>query len=414
MYEEFPRSFYVKNPNQTDEENKQNSNRIRALMLKIAKTDIRDGYYESNNAVILGEELKLEENNEDENKICECEARLKAFMRMIRIGEGTSDEGGYTRIVGGSSFSDHSKDMSDHPKIYIEKHNSTAAGAYQITKTNWNDQSFVNWRKQKKITGFSKEDQDKYCVYLIISKKKAFKKIKNGDVKGAIEKCNKEWASLPGAGYGQREEKLSKILKEYDDFLKEELVETSTLHIKSGFLKQLYGYLCCNNNSTILKVIDNGVTLHFVGETAKEEFLSLKTKNILKKVAKASNNMDIYITSTARTPYDQARIMYDNCKINLQEQREIYASPGQKIIDVYVIERSKSRNYVIDKMEAKIKEIGPSKVSKHIADPSILNTFDISYGKLTDKIKFWNEMKKSIELDEILNENKCYHIQIKQ
>lgn len=27
--------------------------------------------------------------------------------------------------------------------------------------------------------------------------------IKNGDIKKAIEKCNKEWASLPNAPYGQ-------------------------------------------------------------------------------------------------------------------------------------------------------------------------------------------------------------------
>ena len=122
-------------------------------MLKVAKDDIASGYEEHENAVILGEELPLEKNNKEE-KMCECEARVRAFMRMIRIGEGTPDEGGYTRIVGGSSFSDNGKDMSDHPKVYIKKYDSTAAGAYQITKTNWNDQSFINWRKQKKITDF--------------------------------------------------------------------------------------------------------------------------------------------------------------------------------------------------------------------------------------------------------------------
>lgn len=61
--EEFPRAYYIQNPNKTEEENKKNSNRIRALMLKVAKDDVRDGYEETNNAVILGEELKLEQNN---------------------------------------------------------------------------------------------------------------------------------------------------------------------------------------------------------------------------------------------------------------------------------------------------------------------------------------------------------------
>ncbi|WP_163627943.1 hypothetical protein [Muricauda sp. TY007] len=36
--EEFPRAYYVKNPNKTEEENKKNSQRISALMLKLAKS----------------------------------------------------------------------------------------------------------------------------------------------------------------------------------------------------------------------------------------------------------------------------------------------------------------------------------------------------------------------------------------
>lgn len=68
----------------------------------------------------------------------------------------------------------------------------------------------------------------------------------------------------------------------------------------------------------------------------KEDALSTKTKKILKEVGKFSGNYDIYITSTARTPYDQARIMYDNCKSDLAEQRRTNAPPGQKVIDVYV------------------------------------------------------------------------------
>lgn len=45
-------------------------------------------------------------------------------------------------------------------------------------------------------------------------------------------------------------------------------------------------------------------------------------------------------------------------------------------------------------MEQKINELGSSTVSKHLANPKFLNTFDVSYGNLTDKTKFWNEMKK--------------------
>ena len=131
-------------------------------------------------------------------------------------------------------------------------------------------------------------------------------------------------------------------------------------------------------------------------------------------MGEASGNYYIAITSTARTPYDQARIMYDNCKSDLAEQRRTYAPPGQKVINVYANNTSKSREAVIKLMEQKINELGPSTVSKHLANPEILNTFDISYGNLKDRTKFWNEMKKRTELDDMLKENSCYHIQIKQ
>lgn len=110
------------------------------------------------------------------------------------------------------------------------------------------------------------------------------------------------------------------------------------------------------------------------------------------------------------------RIMYDNCSVDIEEQRATYATAGQKVIDVYLSEtkKGKTREKIILLMEQKIKELGPASVSKHCSDPNILNTFDISYSKLNDKNSFWEEMKKRSELDKILKENKCYHIQIEQ
>lgn len=170
----------------------------------------------------------------------------------------------------------------------------------------------------------------------------------------------------------------------------------------------------CKKDKIEKKKSDCKVKLDFVGKTAKENALSDKTKKVLREVGEASSNYYIAITSTARTSYDQARIMYDNCKKNLQEQRKTYKAPGQRVIDVYENNISKSRETVINLMKEKINEVGPSNVSKHLANPEVLNTFDLDYGKLTNKTKFWNEIKKRKELDVILNENGCYHIQIKQ
>ena len=365
---------------------------------------------ENKAAVVVGTQALTKKDD----KVCECEAKVRAFMRMIRIGEGTQDEGGYSRIVGGSSFSDHEKDFSDHPKVYIKKYDSTAAGAYQITKTNWNSDSFLKWRNDNKITDFLPESQDKYCVYLIKNKRKALSLIKNDKISEAIDKCSKEWASLPGAGYGQREEKLADILKKYESFYQDELKGVTTLHIKKGFLKE-FGENCCGGENQ--SEVNNGVTLHFSGETAKEEALSNKTKNILKEVGKISGNNDIYITSTARTSHDQARIMYENCEEKgASVQKGIYASAGDKVIDVYIAgkKENKSKDNIIVDMKNKINELDPETVSKHLANPDVMNTFDVSYGRLSDKTKFLSEIKKRSELDKVLVENDCYHIQINQ
>ena len=185
----------------------------------------------------------------NEEGICKEEARVRAFMRMLRIGEGTKDDKGYERIVGGTHFSDYGKDFSDHPNILIKLSptlQSTAAGAYQITQTNWNDTPFVNWRKKHNLSDFSSESQDKYCLYLLANKKKSLDLIKQGNITEAIQKCRKEWASLPGSGHGQREENLFEILAEYTKYYKEELNGITSLKMPWGTIKIL-GYDCCSN-----------------------------------------------------------------------------------------------------------------------------------------------------------------------
>ncbi|WP_144893771.1 hypothetical protein [Flavobacterium tiangeerense] len=160
------------------------------------------------------------------------------------------------------------------------------------------------------------------------------------------------------------------------------------------------------------------VKLHFEGTTAIESSLSEKTKKIIVEVGKASKNYNIYITSTARSTYDQARIMYENCSKNngVNTQKNIYKDPGDKVIDVYAngIKNKLSKSEIIKLMENKIKELGPSTVSKHIADYNFINTFDISYSKLSNKESFYSEILKRKELEKIMIENNCYHLQIIQ
>lgn len=134
---------------------------------------------------------------------------LAAFMQMIRVSEGTAGPDGYRTIVGGSLFDDY----SDHPrqKIWIPSINdySSAAGAFQIIRRTWD-----GVQGKLGLPDFRPASQDLACIELM-RQRGGLRLAMNGQFAAAVEKCKKEWASLPGAGYGQRENSLAKLQTAY-------------------------------------------------------------------------------------------------------------------------------------------------------------------------------------------------------
>jgi len=135
---------------------------------------------------------------------------VRAFLRAIRLGEGTADELGYNRIVGGDTFAH----FVDHPRAmrYIKAYKvwSSAAGAYQIIGKTWD-----GLVKQYGFPDFSPECQDEAAVALI-AEKRALRHVKEGRIETAIALLGGVWASLPGSTAGQRTEKLAAVLNEYE------------------------------------------------------------------------------------------------------------------------------------------------------------------------------------------------------
>lgn len=129
-------------------------------------------------------------------------ARIDAFLDMIAYAEGTvrfGSENGYNVIVGGSTFNDyndHPRRTIDLPKLGIK---STAAGRYQILSRYWDA-----YKKQMDLPDFGPDSQDRYAIQQI-REQGAYSDVVNGNFHAAIRKCANIWASLPGAGYGQRE-----------------------------------------------------------------------------------------------------------------------------------------------------------------------------------------------------------------
>lgn len=122
-------------------------------------------------------------------------ANVQAFLRVIRTGEGTTDEAGYRRLFGGELFAS----FADHPRRTIAKngYRSTAAGAYQFLSGTWDETA-----RLMGLGDFSPANQDLAAVGRIAARR-ALNDVLAGRFESAVRKCAWEWASLPGSPYGQ-------------------------------------------------------------------------------------------------------------------------------------------------------------------------------------------------------------------
>lgn len=132
---------------------------------------------------------------------------LRAFLAVIRAGEGTADADGYRRHYGGSHFDSY----ADHPRKVITagRWTSSAAGAYQFLSRTWDECA-----KALALPDFSPASQDLAAVFLI-RRRGGLADAMAGRLNEAIAKCAKEWASLPGSPYGQPTKTLAQAHATY-------------------------------------------------------------------------------------------------------------------------------------------------------------------------------------------------------
>jgi muramidase (phage lysozyme) len=114
------------------------------------------------------------------------------FSKVIKTGEGTVGDKGYTTMFTGRQFSD----LSQHPaqKNTGGGYTSDAAGAYQFLSTTYNPAA-----KTLGITDFSPESQEKVGKYLAQQRGLDVDKVhttKESFLK-ALDKISPEWASMP-------------------------------------------------------------------------------------------------------------------------------------------------------------------------------------------------------------------------
>ena len=140
----------------------------------------------------------------------------KAFLDMIAFSELgpkllAKSDNGYNVIVGGALFHNN---YADHPRILVKlpklRISSTAAGRYQLLQ-----RYFDAYKKTLGLKDFSPASQDAIALQQI-RERKALADIENGHIAAAVQKVKNIWESMPGASYGQHEQKLEHLLAAFD------------------------------------------------------------------------------------------------------------------------------------------------------------------------------------------------------
>lgn len=160
------------------------------------------------------------------------ERNRAAFLAMLRHAEGTDLRPDPYSVLYG--YVSHPVDFRDHPAaretygerrwrgVPLPEHYcraagfragcvSTAAGAYQFLITPWREA-----KNALKLPDFSPQSQDRAVLWRL-ERLGALAHIDAGRIDRAIDAARRNWASLPGAGWGQPERKLESLVDFYAD-----------------------------------------------------------------------------------------------------------------------------------------------------------------------------------------------------
>ena len=155
------------------------------------------------------------------------------------------------------------------------------------------------------------------------------------------------------------------------------------------------------------------------GPNAVQQNVTNFSLKVLEDILQAAGLSSALITSTARTPADQARVMYANIvRTGVAKQKQLYAAAGDMVIDEFVKAKKAGKTEVEIKaaMEAKIIAIGPTKISHHAADPNILCVFDVAPSSIAKKAAFEKAVRADKRVKKFLLPpvDPAYHLEIPQ
>ncbi|MEV6525233.1 hypothetical protein AB0M43_25095 [Longispora sp. NPDC051575] len=171
------------------------------------------------------------------------------------------------------------------------------------------------------------------------------------------------------------------------------------------------------------------VTVGF-GAQANQASVDGRMITAIKNGLRAAGQPTATITSTARTPADQARAMFNNLvnpartvAQNTANQLALYQAPGRAVVNRFttatagmtLAQINANAATVRAAMEAEIVAQGPSNVSRHCADPAVLNVVDVGAGVFNATNGPLFVASVTGQVTRVLDEratNSCYHLEL--
>lgn len=156
---------------------------------------------------------------------------------------------------------------------------------------------------------------------------------------------------------------------------------------------------------------------------AREDVVSRYTLNLVRDILNQAGCPSCVVTSTSRTPAQQAQAMYNNIvALGISSQLALYAEAGDQVIGEYVRGRKAGMHpmAIIAAMTSKVQEVGPALVSLHCADPSILNVIDIAPSSIVDPKAFQQAIEAEAKVGTISrfftpgHHDPAFHIEVPQ
>lgn len=153
--------------------------------------------------------------------------------------------------------------------------------------------------------------------------------------------------------------------------------------------------------------------------------LSALDKQIITDCATKADVPFVVVTSTARSPEEQALAMYRNCVAQgPASQKKLYGAYGDLCISVFEDCQQQgitSEAQIVTAMTRMIKQIGPGRVSRHCTSSwEKLHVIDISYLRVPkeNRANFHKALETDRRISKVLtplnSSDPCFHVEIPQ